>query len=573
MKVIVKQLWPEIAVHKKVLLASMLLGLFISALKGISPELMRRLVQAWTEKDQSLSMQVPLIIAVTWILSGIGRYYHLFWMKFTSDKIAVKLRRDLMNKYLSLNLAFFQNFLRGSGGLISRMLTDIQVIQDSIHKLADFIREPFLVLFSLGYLIYLDWKLTLFIIVAIPLVTSVLRKMATSLRKYGHRSQETMEDLTKTLKESLDGTRIVQSFNLESEMRNRFNREAEVYLDYRRKIVSREEAAGPLSESLGSIILATLMIYIGQQIFAGHLKVEDFVGFTFAIILLQDSVKKVQSGYIKLQQAATAIERMQQILDSTDMVPQRENPSPFPKEWEYIEFRNVTFAFSDKPVLKNINLKVRRGEIIALVGASGGGKSTLVNLIERFFDPNEGEICIGNTPIKDIALRDLRAHIALVAQDVFLFGDTVKYNIWAGDLSKDPKGVESAAKIANAHNFIKQMKDQYETRLGDQGSRLSGGEKQRISIARAVFKDAPILILDEATSALDSENEREVQTGLDQLMKGRTAFVIAHRLSTIMKADRILVLKNGHVVEEGTHESLMRQQGEYFNYQQLQTSL
>ncbi|MCB0355905.1 MAG: ATP-binding cassette domain-containing protein, partial [Bdellovibrionales bacterium] len=256
-----------------------------------------------------------------------------------------------------------------------------------------------------------------------------------------------------------------------------------------------------------------------------------------------------------------------------DVVPQLESPKPFPEEWQSIDFKNVTFAFGDNNVLNNINLHVKRGEIIALVGASGGGKSTMVNLVQRFFDPIEGEISIGGTNIKDMSLKVLRDHIALVAQDVFLFGDTIRYNIWAGDLSKSPEGVEKAAKIANAHNFIINTPDKYETRLGDQGSRLSGGEKQRISIARAVFKDAPILILDEATSALDSENEREVQKGLDQLMQGRTAFVIAHRLSTIMKADRILVLKAGRVVEEGTHDTLMQRQGEYYNFQQLQSSL
>ncbi len=568
-----KKIWPEIVIHKRVLIASMIIGILISGLKGLAPELMRRLVQAWTEKDPVLSFQLPLIISLTWILSGVGRYFHLFWMKYTSDKIAVKLRRDLMNKYLSLNLAFFQNFMRGSGGLISRMLSDIQIIQDSIHKLADFIREPFLVIFSLGYLIYLDWKLTLFIVLAIPIVTGVLRKMAKSLRKYGHRSQETMEDLTKTLKESLDGTRIVQSFNLEGEMRNRFNKQADAYLDFRRKIVSREESAGPISESLGSIILAFLMIYIGRQIFSGHLKVEDFVGFTFAIILLQDSVKKVQSGFIKLQQAATALERMHEILDSTDMVPQNKNPIPFPQDWQTIKYENVTFAFDEKPVLKNINLTIKRGEVIALVGASGGGKSTMVNLLERFFDPTEGDIKIGDVSIKDMSLKELRSQIALVAQDVFLFGDTIRYNIQTGNLDKENQDVLDAAKIANAHSFIENTPLQYETKLGDQGSRLSGGEKQRISIARAVFKDAPILILDEATSALDSESEKEVQKGLDQLMKGRTAFVIAHRLSTIMKADRIVVLKAGEIVEMGSHETLMQKRGDYFNYQQLQNSL
>lgn len=568
-----KKLWPEISVYKKAILSALLLGIFVSASKSIAPELMRRLVSAWTEKDKALSWQIPLIISLSWTFSGIARYFHLFWMKYTSDKVAVNMRRRLMDKYLTLNMGFYQDFSSGSGGLISRMLNDISIIQDSVHKLADFAREPFMIVFSLGYLVYLDWKLTLFILIALPFVTHVLRRIAKSLRKYGHSNQEAVEQLTKTLKESLDGARIVQSFNLESEMRRRFHEDAEEYLRTRKKIVSHEEASGPIAETLASITLALLMIYIGQQIFKGHLAVEDFVGFTFAIGLLQDSVKKVQYAFIKIQQASVALDRMHQILDSQDVVPQVTSPKSFPKGWSTIEFRNVSFSFGEEQVLKNIQLKVSRGDIIALVGGSGSGKSTLVNLLERFFDPTEGEILIDGVDIKEMSLHDLRDNIALVSQDVFLFADTIENNIHSGNLNKQMSEVPQAARVANADNFIQKTERGYKTKLGDMGSRLSGGEKQRISIARAVYKNASILILDEATSALDAESERDVQLGLNELMKGRTAFVIAHRLSTIQKAHKILVLKKGTLVEQGTHAELMKKQGEYFYLQQLQSSL
>lgn len=570
MNAILKILWPELKPYRRTLIFVLILGAITSGLKAAAPALIRELEEMWRVGNHVRAYQIPILIAVLWSLSSVGRYYHLFYMRFTADLVAVKLRRRLIDKYLTLNLSFFQNFVSGSGGLISRMINDITFVQQGIQRLADLMREPFMVVFAFGYLIHIDWRLTIFIVGALPLITGVIRKLARSLRKYGHANQETMEELTKTLKESLDGTRIVQSFNLEDEMRRRFDAQSKEYLETDRKIISREELVGPVSESLAAITLAMILVYIGQQIFANRMGVGDFIGFSFAIGLLQDSIRKLQDGFIKTQQAAVALERLQAILENTNTVPQSTKPVPFPQDWQTIEFRNVSFGFDKTPVLNNINLTVRRGEIVALVGSSGGGKSTMVNLLGRFFDPQSGQILIGGVPIDQIALADLRRHIALVSQDVFLFGDSIERNIHAGDFSKPPDGVKPAAELANAHNFISRTKNGYQSRVGDMGSTLSGGEKQRISIARAIFKDAPILILDEATSALDSESEREVQKGLDHLLAGRTAFVVAHRLSTIAKADRILVLKKGQIIEEGTHDQLLVRQGEYFRFHQLQ---
>lgn len=572
MKNVWAPLWPELKPFAKRLIVVMLLGIGISALKALTPDLLGKLPDAWANKDTEQTIRLPIYIALLWIVAAAGRYYHVFWMRYISDMIAVNLRRKLMDKYLSLNLSFFHSFVRGSGGLISRMLNDIVVIQGGFHRIADIVREPFMVIFSFGYLIYLDWRLTIFILIAAPIIITIMRQFVKSLRKYSRQNQETMEDLTQVLKESLDGTRIVQSFNLENEMRQRFHTIANTYLQSSRKIISREEASGPVSESLAAFFIAIVLMYIGHRTIGGHLDAGDFISFSFAIGLLQDSLKKVQSGYMRLQQSAVAMERLQAILQDESTVPESPNPQPFPHEWSEIEFRNLSFTFGHEPILQNVNFKIRRGEVVALVGASGSGKTTLTNLLARFFDPTAGEILIGGVPVKNIALKDLRHHIALVSQDVFLFADSIEKNIWAGDFSKPIKNVNDAAKLANAHNFISNTPEGYQSRVGERGSLLSGGEKQRISIARALFKDAPILILDEATSALDAENEMEVQKGLDQLLVGRTALVIAHRLSTIAKADRIFVLKKGQIIEDGTHQELMNQKGEYFRLQRFQVS-
>lgn len=573
MNLIARILWPELKPYAKRLVFVLITGILVSAFKAATPELLRRLDSAWKARDVAMTYRLPLLICATWLLANFFRYFHMFWMLFVSEQIAVNLRRKLMNKYLTLNLGFFQNFVRGSGGLISRMLNDIGVIQGGFQKIADVAREPFMVIFMFGYVMYLDWRLTLFVMSGGPIITIVLRNFARSLRKYSARNQESMEDLTQILKESLDGTRIVQSFNLQDEMRRRFELQAEDFLNSKSKIISREEASGPVSESLSAFVVALLLVYIGMQIIHDHLDTSSFLAFIAAITLLSDSVKKLQSAYIRIQQSGVALERLQGILNETSVVPEVANPKPFPREWDQIDFRNVSFRYDEADVLKNINLTIRRGEQIALVGSSGAGKSTLTNLLARFFDPTTGEILIGGVPIDEIGLNDLRSKVALVTQDVFLFSDTVERNIWSGNFAKGSEGVTAAARLANADGFITADPLGYQARVGDRGSRFSGGEKQRISIARAIFKDAPILILDEATSALDSQSELEVQQGLDSLMKGRTALVIAHRLSTISKCDRILVMEKGEIIEQGSHNELMTQKGAYHKFFQLQSRL
>ncbi|MBC87414.1 MAG: ABC transporter [Bdellovibrionaceae bacterium] len=565
MKNIISVIWPELKPYFNRILFIISLGIVVSGLRVLVPHYMQVLTDAWMAGKQEDSTYIPWIIAVVFTVSAFIRYFQMYWMKFIAEQVSVKLRKDLMQKYLYLNLSYLQKFVSGTGGLISRMISDIQVIQVGTQRISDLVREPFMALFAFAYMVWVDWKLVLFVFITFPIAIVIINNLSRSIRKYSHKSLEFLEDISKTLKESLDGTRIVQSYNLQETMGDKFNAQSDQFLDSRRKIISREELVGPASETLFAITMAMILAYIGTQIFANKLTVADFLGFSFAIGMLGDAVKKIQSGYVKLQQSTVALKRYKDVLDKGDQVEESDNPKPFPADWQSIEFKNVCFSYgSDQLVLNNINLKIKRGEVVALVGGSGGGKSTFVNLIGRFFEPNSGEIFIDGINIRDFSLKDLRTNIGLVSQDVFLFSDTIKFNIHAGDFTKSDQDIETAAEHANAHKFISEMELGYETIAGERGTRLSGGQKQRISIARAILKDAPILILDEATSALDSESEKEVQKGLAALMQGRTTFVIAHRLSTITHADRILVLEKGQIVEEGRHSELVEKPDGYY---------
>ena len=395
MTLLFKTLWPELRPYRWTIFYVIFLGALISAPKSLIPLLVGDLAESWETGDKDRAFLLPMYFAIIWVCIGGLRFFHLFWMKFTASRVAINLRRKLMDKYLSLNIGFFQDFQRGSGGLISRMIHDITIIEAGIQKISDLVREPIIVVAMFSMLLMMDWKLTLFILAALPVITWVMRRFSRSLRKYGHKNQEAMEDLTKTLKESLDGTRIVQSFNLETEMRKTFNQKADQVLHATRRIIQREEGVGPVSESLAAITIYGILIYIGHQIFSGNFTTPDFIQFIGAIILLQEGFKKIQVAIIKLQQSSVALERMNGIFSSTQVVPQAENPVAFPKDWESIDYENVSFSFGDKKVLNNVSFSVKKGEVIALVGSSGGGKSTVVNLLERFFDPTHGKICIG----------------------------------------------------------------------------------------------------------------------------------------------------------------------------------
>ncbi|MES3038310.1 MAG: ABC transporter ATP-binding protein [Bdellovibrionota bacterium] len=517
-------------------------------------------------------LQLTLFTLGLAIIIAGSRYVHIFLMNYVAEIVVTQYRLKLQKKFMHLSVGFHNDFVTGSGGLLSRILNDIRVIQDGLRMVADFFREPLLAILLLGNLFYLNWRLTLSLMVVLPFVLYFLRQISRSLRKYVILGQENLERITLIIKESLDGLRTIQSFNLEKRMADKLTVETDVYLDIRKKVHARVELMGPITEFVATCLILFIFFHFSVEISKGVTTVGAVLAYITSLLMLNPPIKKLQESYVRIQETMVAAERVYSILDNNDVVIEHDVHNPFPTNWQTIEYKNVSFAYGNEQVLKNINLTIRRGEQLAFVGESGSGKSTLVNLLERFFEPKSGSILIDGINIQEIDLKDLRKNIALVSQDVFLFSDTIENNIWAGDLAKTKDRVEEVSRSANAHDFINKTSKAYLSTVGDRGNLLSGGEKQRISIARALFKDAPILIMDEATSALDSSSEIEVQKGLEKLMQGRTSLVIAHRLSTVQAADRIIVLKKGEIVETGKHSDLLSQKGEYHRFFTLQTT-
>lgn len=520
-------------------------------------------------QQQAMATLVPIALGLAFV-QATSRYYHIYLMNYTAERVVQAIRQKLQQKFMRLNLSFHNNYAAGSGGLISRILNDIRIIQDGLRVVADIFLYPLMLVGLLWNLIRIDWKLTLATFLIAPVIATILKSIARSMRKYIPQEREVMEYMTSTIKESLDGVRVIQSFNLEKDMADRLVKESDRYLDIRKTIYKRQEASGPTTEFLATGIVLCVFLYVSYEIAAGRSTPGTFVGFVGSLLMINQPIKRVQEAYVRIQEVTVSLRRIYEIIENESEVPEIAAPVNFPKDWKKITYKNVSFSYGKDMILKNVNLEINRGEVVALVGASGSGKSTIVNLLERFFDATEGEILLDGVNIQNIGLKELRRNIALVTQDVFLFSDTIEKNIWAGDYNRNREDVPKMAKLANAHDFIMKTPQGYQSRVGDRGNLLSGGEKQRISIARAMFKDAPILILDEATSALDTASEIEVQKGLDHLMAGRTALVIAHRLSTIQKADKIVVLRGGEIVEIGTHESLMSKEGEYYRFHSLQ---
>jgi subfamily B ATP-binding cassette protein MsbA len=578
------KIWPYVRPYRSKLLLAFFFGGIISLCNAALPVLGKLLFQnVFEEKNSIIALGpwqfsvwiLPLAFPVLYLVWGAARYVHYRTLIMINERVVGDVRRSCVEQALRLNLSFHAKFDSGSGGLMSRILNDTQVLQTGLNFFGDVLREPLIALALLGWMLWLDWKLTLGLLAFLPIFVVITKQVSRSLRKYGHASREAMESVTADIKENLDGVRVIQSFGLEESMAARLRRSMDNYLAQRKQIVAREEAVSPINEFLASILVMGLLIWVIQQVFGGQSSGSDFISFLIAAGQIQNPIKRLQESFVRVQQTLVVSERIFGLIDSTDRVRQSPSPRSFPTDWQRIKFDRVSFSYGNEPVLRDVSLEVKRGEVVALVGSSGSGKSTLVNLLERFYDPTSGTISIDDVPLNELKLHELRSRIALVTQDVFLFRDSIEANIRAGkgnpDLG-DRDAVLRAAQHAHAHDFVSRIPQDYSAQVGERGGLLSGGEKQRISIARAFFKDAPILILDEATSALDSVSEMEVQKGLNELMEGRTVFVIAHRLSTIRGADRIVVLKQGQVVEVGRHEDLLARQGEYFRFHQIQAS-
>lgn len=511
-------------------------------------------------------------LPVYYLIYGLLRYAHFYLVKYTGEKVIADIRIALMDKFMEQDVMYLGRQQKGSGGLLSRTLNDTLILQQGFQFYADLVREPLMGVVLISYLFYTNWQITLGCFFFIPVFASVIRYVSKSLKNFGYQSQESLEEVTKILKEGLDGVRVIQSFNLQDKMKDKFRQQIKHYLDKRRKIIKREELGSPINEFIAALLMCGVCLFQAQLIWGGKSDVSDFIAFLVAAGMLDKPVKKTQQAMISVQQNIVALDRLYEVLNSRVEVQEPALPRDFPAQWDAVHFKNVSFSYNKKPVLQNINLKIKKGEVVAIVGESGSGKSTLAGLMQRFFDPQEGEVCIGDTPIQNLRTKDLRKNIGFVTQDVFLFDDTVENNIWFGNLERDKRDVSKAARMANATRFVEENSEGFQALVGERGARFSGGEKQRISIARAVFKDPPILILDEATSALDSASELEVQKGIETLLQGRTALVIAHRLSTIINCDRILVMKEGRIIEEGTHKELLQAGAEYARFFRLQYS-
>ncbi|HEX7674610.1 MAG TPA: ABC transporter ATP-binding protein [Bdellovibrio sp.] len=570
MLVEVKKILAEAKPHKKILVIVAIGGIVNAAASARMALLIKPLFDnlAKAEFHQVISL-APWALGLS-IIAGIARYFHIYLMNYVAECITQSLRQKLQQKFMKLNLSFHNSYQTGSGGLISLILNDIGAIQDGLRMVADTFLHPLLFIFLLGNLLIIDWKLTLATLVLVPIIGTFLKSTSRSLRKYTPIGQAYLQKMTSTIKESIDGVRIIQSFNLEKVMADRLVDESKDYLATRKIVHARTEIMGPVTETLATAIVMLVLLYETYEVSQGRSTPGTFVGFIASLLMLNAPIKKFQESYVRIQSVAAVARRVFDVLEDPNEVPLSTVNAPFPKDWKKITYKNVSFSYGREMILKNVNLEIKRGEMLALVGASGSGKSTIVNLLERFFDATSGDIFFDDVNIRDIELTDLRRNIALVTQDVFLFSDTIENNIAAGNRDRDKKDVVRMATLANANDFIMKMPEGYQSRVGDRGNLLSGGEKQRVSIARAMFKDAPLLILDEATSALDTASEIEVQKGLDHLMEGRTALVIAHRLSTIQKADKIVVLKSGEIVEIGSHHELLAEEGEYHRFHSLQ---
>lgn len=503
-------------------------------------------------------------VVVLFLLKNVFRYLAVSAICVFRNRIVKDIRTALYDKMLELPLRYHSGERKGD--LLSVVTNDMQVLEYSVmYSIEMMVREPIAVVLFIGTMVSLSAKLTLISLLLLPISGLIIARVSKSLRKRGTRVQEKSADLLARVEETLGGIRVVKAFNGEADMRRRFERENEMLTRASIALLRRQDVASPLSETMGAAVMA-VMAYVGGSLALGtppELPGTTFIAYIAIFSQLLTPIKGFSQGWSGIVRGSASAQRVFDLLGVENTVKERPSAKPLERLAGNVEFKNVSFAYDDRPVLENIDLVIPKGKSVALVGASGGGKSTMAGLLPRFFDVTSGAVLIDGADIRDLRINDLRALMGIVTQESILFNDTIANNIAFGKPGTSEADIRRAAAIANADGFIQQLENGYQTSIGDGGNRLSGGQKQRIAIARAVLKDPAILILDEATSALDTESERLVQDALYKLMKDRTSLVIAHRLSTIQHCDEICVLQQGRIVERGTHASLMAAGGTY----------
>jgi len=528
-----------------------------------------RLGDLLLKKDMEMLLLLPIAIILLFLLKGVFDYGQAYLMNFVGLRVVADIRERLYNHLQNLSLSFFTR--TPTGVLISRITNDVNLVQGSVsNAITGLIKDVVTILGLIVVVFYQDWKLGIIAVLIFPIALIPIKEFGKKLRKFSKKGLQRMGFITTFLHETITGNRIVKAFTMEEYEKRRFAEENERYFRIFLKRVKIRALSHPLMELLGGIGIAVIIWVGGYRVIRGEMTPGTFFSFMTALLMLYAPIRNLNKVNLEVQEGLAAAARVFELLDTVTEVREEKDALLLPSISKGIEFKGVTFKYDEAPVLKAISLHIRAGEIIAIVGMSGAGKTSLVNLLPRFYDVEEGRILIDGFDIRKVTLKSLREQIGLVTQQTILFNDTVRNNIAYGSLMQSDQEIIEAAKAANAHDFIQRFPQGYDTLIGEGGAKLSGGERQRISIARAILKDAPILILDEATSSLDSDSETEVQMAMDSLMRGRTVFVIAHRLSTIRNAHRIIVLSNGGIVEEGTHEALMALNGEYRRLYDLQ---
>ena len=511
-----------------------------------------------------------IVIVVLFFVRNVFRYLALHQMAFLRNVAVRDLRRDIYQKLLRLPMAYYTDERKGQ--IMARFTNDVAEVEWSVMgALEALFRQPVMIVLYLITLLGISWELTLFVVIVLPITGLMIGRIGKSLKRTAKKGQEELGEVVTTLEETVGGIRIVKGFTAEDIFNRHFNKVNDQHFKLMVRLFRKQYLTSPLGETLSAITIALILWFGGNLVLEGHtLNGEFFILYIVIFSQMISPARALSESFVRVQRGISASERIDEILMADEQVLESETAEPISEFKDQIEFRNVSFKYGDEPVLKNINLTVKRGESIALVGPSGGGKTTLVDLMPRFYDVSEGEILLDGKNIKDFKVYDLRGLFGIVSQQSILFNDSVKNNLLIGNQYASDKQIIEALHAANAHGFAVSLADGLDTGVGEAGNKLSGGQKQRLSIARAILNDPPIMIMDEATSALDTESERLVQDALEKLTEGRTSFVIAHRLSTVQHADRIVVIDRGEIVEMGNHNELLEKNGLYKRLVDLQ---